>query len=189
MVNLKLVVGLGNPGNKYDGTRHNVGFEVIDKILERHDLRMTDQKFRADYFVWHHSARKDILLKPFTYMNLSGEAVLPMMSYYGISADDVLVIHDDLDLDVGKIRFRPKGSSNGQRGMQNIIDLLGSQEIKRLKIGIGRPSPGWKVVDHVLAPIKGDDRIIMDQAIDQAAEAVELWLDGEAFENVMSKYN
>lgn len=189
MVNLKLVVGLGNPGNKYDGSRHNVGFEVIDTILERNDLKMTDQKFRADYFLWHHAGDKNILLKPFTYMNLSGEAVLPMMSYFGINADDVLVIHDDLDLDLGKIRFRKKGSSNGQRGMQNIIDLLGSQEIKRLKIGIGRPRPGWKVVDHVLAPIKGDERIIMDEAVAKAAEAIELWLSNEDFENVMGKYN
>lgn len=186
---MKLVIGLGNPGNKYNGSRHNVGFEVIDNLLNRNQLSMTDQKFRADYTVWHRSGEKVLLMKPFTYMNLSGEALLPMMSYFGIDLDDVLVIHDDLDLEPGRVRIRQKGSSGGQNGVKSIIELLGTNEFKRIKIGIGRPQGGWKVVDHVLSPFTAEDRIAIDQAVDRATDAIEAWLDGKPFLNVMSEFN
>lgn len=186
---MKLVIGLGNPGNKYNGSRHNVGFEVIDELLDRHQLSMTDQKFRADYTIWHQPSGKALLMKPFTYMNLSGEALLPMMSYYGIDLDDVLVIHDDLDLEPGRIRLRPKGSSGGQNGVKSIINLLGTNEFKRIKVGIGRPQGGWKVVDHVLSPFTAEDRIATDEAVYRAADAVEAWLDGQTFANIMNKFN
>lgn len=186
---MKLIVGLGNPGSKYKGSRHNIGFDVIDELLRRNQLQMTEQKFRADYTIWHHQGEKILLMKPFTYMNLSGEALLPMMSYYGISADDILVVHDDLDLDPGRIRLRKKGSSGGQKGVKSIIDLLGSNEFKRIKIGIGRPTGGWKVVDHVLAPFSTDDRISVDIAVDRAVDATQAWIEGKEFQNVMSEYN
>ncbi|XJS10311.1 aminoacyl-tRNA hydrolase [Aerococcaceae bacterium WGS1372] len=186
---MKLVIGLGNPGNKYKGSRHNVGFEVIDELLRRHQLSMTDQKFRSDFTVWHRSGEKTLLMKPFTYMNLSGEALVPMMSYYGIDLDDVLVIHDDLDLDPGRIRLRAKGSSGGQNGVKSIIELLGTKEFKRIKVGIGRPQGGWKVVDHVLSPFTAEDRIATDEAVNRAVDAVEAWLDGETFANIMNEFN
>lgn len=186
---MKLVIGLGNPGNKYHGSRHNIGFEVIDELLDRHQLSMTDQKFRADYRVWHHPGEKVLLMKPFTYMNLSGEALLPMMSYYGIDLDDMLVVHDDLDLEPGRIRLRQKGSSGGQNGVKSIIDLLGTNEFKRIKVGIGRPQGGWKVVDHVLSPFTAEDRIATDEAVGRATDAIEAWLAGKPFIDVMSQFN
>lgn len=186
---MKLIIGLGNPGDRYDGSRHNMGYDVVDAILERNQLEMTDQKFRADYTIWHHPQGKVMLMKPFTYMNLSGEALLPLMAYYGIDLDDVLVVADDLDLDVGRMRFRLKGSSGGQRGLQNIIDLLGTNEFKRLKIGIGRPEGGWKVSDYVLAPFKKGDREVIDDMIFRSAQGIEQWLEGATFDQVMQDYN
>ena len=105
---MKLIIGLGNPGNRYDGTRHNIGFHVLDTLMKRHDLVMMDQKFRADYTIWRHPQDKVLLIKPFTYMNLSGEALLPFMSYYGIAMEDIVVVYDDLDLEPGRIRLRQK---------------------------------------------------------------------------------
>ena len=189
MIKVKLIIGLGNPGSKYNGSRHNIGFDVIDEILTRHQLEMTEQKFRSDYTIWHRDGERVLLMKPFTYMNLSGEALLPTMSYYGIDIDDILVIHDDLDLDPGRVRFRKKGSSGGQNGVKSIIDMLGTNEFKRAKIGIGRPQGGWKVVDHVLARFTAEDRILVDEAVDQTVDAIEAWLDGKDFQHVMSEYN
>lgn len=189
MIKVKLIIGLGNPGSKYNGSRHNIGFDAIDEILTRHQLEMTEQKFRSDYTIWHRDGERVLLMKPFTYMNLSGEALLPTMSYYGVDIDDILVIHDDLDLDPGRVRFRKKGSSGGQNGVKSIIDMLGTNEFKRAKIGIGRPQGGWKVVDHVLARFTAEDRIAVDEAVDQTVDAIEAWLDGKDFQHVMSEYN
>lgn len=186
---MRLLAGLGNPGNKYDGTRHNIGFDIIDSFLSRHNLEMTDQIFRADYTIYHHNGEKILIMKPFTYMNLSGEAILPMMSYFGIGMDDILIIHDDLDLEVGRLRLRQKGSSGGQRGMQSIIDLLGSNEFKRMKVGIGRPAPGWKVVDHVLAPFRREEQEAITQGIHRATDVLDDWAKGQTFEQLMQKYN
>ena len=186
---MKLVVGLGNPGQRYDGTRHNVGFDVVDELVMRMGLKFTQQKFQADYIEVNHHGEKTIFLKPFTYMNLSGEAVLPMMSYFGVGLEDLLVIYDDLDISVGQLRLRPKGSAGGHNGMKNIIQMLGQDEFKRLKIGIGRPKPGWKVSDHVLAPFDKEDREVVQEAVHKAADAVEVWLEGQTFEEVMTQYN
>lgn len=186
---MKMVVGLGNPGNRYDGTRHNVGFEVIDHLLDEHQIKMTDQKFTADYTIWRLGNEKILLVKPFTYMNNSGEAVLPLMSYYGIALEDLLVIYDDLDLEPGKIRLREKGSAGGHNGMKSIIQLLGSSEINRIRLGIGRPQGGWKVVDHVLAPFDKESRLFVDKAIPLAIQAIEKWAQGSSFVKVMNQYN
>lgn len=186
---MKFVVGLGNPGSRYAGTKHNVGFDVVDQLLGKHQLTFTDQKFTADFTIWHRSAERVLLAQPFTYMNLSGQAILPLMSYFGVHLDDLLVVYDDLDLSPGKIRLKQKGSAGGHNGLKNIIELLGSQEFKRLKIGIGRPEPGWKVADHVLAPFKTDQRQVIDQAIDQGVEIIEHWLDGTDFKQLMNDYN
>ena len=186
---MKLIVGLGNPGKQYEGTRHNIGFDVIDRLMNQEQLTMTDDKFKADFTKWHHPNGPVILVKPYTYMNLSGEAVLPLATYFGISMDDILVVYDDLDLEPGKLRLKTKGSAGGHNGMKNIIQLFGSQEIKRLKIGIGRPEPGWKVVDHVLAPFNSIDRQAIDQAIDQATIIMDDWVKGATFIDLMNKYN
>lgn len=186
---MKLIIGLGNPGKRYEGTRHNVGFDLVDAFLGKYGLSIIDQKFRADFTVWHHKGEKIYFLKPYTYMNLSGEAVLPFMTYFGIGMEDILVVYDDLDLDPGRIRLRQSGSSGGHNGVKSIIEMLGSQEFKRIKIGIGRPQGGWKVKDHVLAPFGPDDRISIDLAIDRTIEAIEDWLDQENFILTMNQYN
>lgn len=186
---MKLIVGLGNPGNKYDGTRHNIGFDVIDQFLKKHMIPIKDQKFRADYASWHVKGETIYFLKPFTYMNLSGEAVLPFMSYFGIGMEDILVVYDDLDLEPGRIRLRQNGSSGGHNGVKSIIEMLGSQEFNRIKVGIGRPKGGWKVIDHVLAPFDMDERIMIDQAIDKAVEAIEHWITQQDFILTMNEYN
>lgn len=186
---MKFVVGLGNPGSRYEGTKHNVGFDVLNQLTAKNQIALNEQKFTADFTIWHRSGDRVLLAQPFTYMNLSGQAVLPLMSYYGIHLDDLLVVYDDLDLSPGKIRLKQKGSAGGHNGLKNIIELLGTQEFKRLKIGIGRPEPGWKVADHVLAPFKKDQRIEIDRAIDQSVQIIEEWLDGTDFIKLMNAYN
>lgn len=186
---MKMIVGLGNPGHKYEGSKHNIGFATIDYILDQLNIEMTDQKFQADYTIYHNDSKKVLFVKPFTYMNLSGEAVLPLMSYYGIGMDDLLIIYDDLDLDIGKLRLREKGGSGGHNGLKSINQMLGSQEYKRIRIGIGRPDPGWNVVDHVLAPFKKVDVSVINEAIDTASRATIDWIQGKPFIDVMSQYN
>lgn len=186
---VKLIIGLGNPGNRYDGTRHNIGFHVIDTLMKRHGLIMMDQKFKADYTIWRHPQDKVLLLKPFTYMNLSGEALLPFMSYYGIAMEDIVVVYDDLDLEPGRIRLRQNGSAGGHNGMKSIIQMLGAQDFKRIRVGIGRPQGGWKVVDHVLAAFRPDEHDAVNEAAEIAANALDDWTDGQEFIKIMNTYN
>lgn len=188
-MNLKLIVGLGNPGEKYAQTRHNVGFDVVDALIQRHQLTKIEQKFRADYTVWHTQSERIYLVKPYTYMNLSGEAVLPLMSYFGVGMDDIVVVYDDMDISPGKIRLRQSGSAGGHNGMKSIINMLGSNQFNRIRVGIGRPHDGWKVVDHVLAPFTPDERLSIDQGIDQAVEALENWVEVGDFLKTMNEFN
>ena len=186
---MKLIVGLGNPGDKYQGTRHNVGFDVIDALARQEGLKLTDQKFRSDYTIWRVGDEKVLLVKPYTFMNLSGEAVLPLMSYYNISPDELVVVYDDLDLEPGKLRLRQSGSAGGHNGVKSIIEMLGTQDFKRVKIGIGRPQYGRKVVDHVLERFDTDDRALIEQKIDQTTDLLRAWAKGETFVQLMNQYN
>lgn len=186
---MKLIVGLGNPGDKYQGTRHNVGFDVIDALARQEGLKLTDQKFRADYTIWRVGDEKVLLVKPYTFMNLSGEAVLPLMSYYNISPDELVVVYDDLDLEPGKLRLRQSGSAGGHNGVKSIIEMLGTQDFKRVKIGIGRPQYGRKVVDHVLQRFDTDDRALIEQKIGQTTDLLRAWAKGETFVQLMNQYN
>lgn len=186
---MKLIIGLGNPGERYEGTRHNVGFEVVDQFLRKHGLKMTDQKFRADFTSAHINGEKVYFIKPYTYMNLSGEAILPFMSYFGIGMEDILVVYDDLDLEPGRIRLRQSGSAGGHNGVKSMIEMLGSQEFYRIKIGIGRPQGGWKVTDHVLAPFSLEQVPLINQSIDTAIEAIEHWIKTDDFIATMNEYN
>lgn len=186
---MKLIVGLGNPGDKYQGTRHNVGFDVIDALARQEGLKLTDQKFRADFTIWRVRDEKVLLVKPYTFMNLSGEAVLPLMSYYNISPDELVVVYDDLDLEPGKLRLRQSGSAGGHNGVKSIIEMLGTQDFKRVKIGIGRPQYGRKVVDHVLQRFDTDDRALIEQKIDQTTDLLRAWAKGETFVQLMNQYN
>ncbi len=185
---MKLIVGLGNPGKKYENTRHNTGFAVIDRTLAKLNVELDKNKFNADYTMINRNGEKIYILKPLTYMNLSGEAVVPFMKYFGIEPEDLVVIHDDLDLPVGKIRLRQSGSCGGQNGMRNIIDLLGDSNIKRIRVGIGK-DPLIPVVDYVLGKTKKEDLEVYNQALDKASDALIYWLDHDDFSKVMSNFN
>jgi len=185
---MKLIVGLGNPGKKYENTRHNTGFAVIDRTLAKLNVELDKNKFNADYTMINRNGEKIYILKPLTYMNLSGEAVVPFMKYFGIEPEDLVVVHDDLDLPVGKIRLRQSGSCGGQNGMRNIIDLLGDSNIKRIRVGIGK-DPLIPVVDYVLGKTKKEDLEVYNQALDKASDALIYWLDHDDFNKVMSNFN
>lgn len=185
---MKLIVGLGNPGKKYENTRHNTGFAVIDKTLAKLNVELDKNKFNADYTMINRNGEKIYILKPLTYMNLSGEAVAPFMKYFGIEPEDLVVVHDDLDLPVGKIRLRQSGSCGGQNGMRNIIDLLGDSNIKRIRVGIGK-DPLIPAVDYVLGKTKKEDLEVYNQALDKASDALIYWLDHDDFSKVMSNFN
>ncbi|WP_414054680.1 aminoacyl-tRNA hydrolase [Macrococcus equi] len=186
---MKCIVGLGNIGKKYEDTRHNVGFMVIDAFLKKHNIELDKQKFKGNYAIATIKGEKVLLIEPMTYMNLSGEAVRPLMDYYKVDIEDLVVLYDDLDMPQGRIRIRQKGSAGGQNGMRSIIQHLGTQEFKRIRLGIGRPEGRKPVVDYVLQKFSSDEMITMQKVIDHTIEALETFIGGEKFENVMNQYN
>ena len=179
---MKLIVGLGNPGKEYEHTRHNMGYDTIDLLANSLNIKINKEKFQGIY------GKEDniILFKPTTFMNLSGIAVRAIMDFYKIKIDDLLVISDDMDLPVGKIRLRERGSSGGHKGIQNIIDNIGSNEFKRIKIGIGRHNIATN--DYVLGKPTKEERVLIDKAINDGKDAILLWLK-ESFTKAMSEYN
>lgn len=185
---MKIIVGLGNPGKQYVATRHNIGFHVIDELSKRLDIPLTQSKFNGMYGIGHVGTEKIMLLKPLTYMNLSGECVVPMMDYYEVNDDEIVVIYDDLDLQVGKLRLRQKGSAGGHNGIKSIIQHLGSQEFNRIRIGVDRPKNGMKVPDYVLSNFSEDEKIEMIHAVKNSANACEDWVT-KKFLDVMNTYN
>lgn len=187
-VEMRLVVGLGNPGEKYRNTRHNVGFDVIDLCEKDLNIPLNESKFKGVYGYKNLNGVKLFLLKPLTYMNLSGESVIPLMKYYKISPENLLVIYDDLDLQPGVIRLRQKGGHGGHNGMRSIIQHLGTDEFKRIRIGIGRPHQGTSIVDYVLGNFHPDERKLIDEAVLNASKAVEAWMT-TPFPNVMNDFN
>ena len=184
---MKLIVGLGNPGLEYSKTRHNAGFLLIDRVADRLNVQLDKNKCRTLYGIYRRGDERIILAKPQTYMNLSGEAVSSLMHFYQIETKDLIVIHDDLDLPVGKLRLRRQGSSGGQKGMGNIIDRLGTSKIDRIRIGISNDKK-IDTKDYVLGRFTDDESKIMDQTLDKAADAVIYAFDHD-FDEVMSKFN
>ncbi|AXI07545.1 aminoacyl-tRNA hydrolase [Oceanobacillus zhaokaii] len=185
---MKCIVGLGNPGKKYEDTRHNVGFMMIDELVGRHNWSLDKKKFNGLYAMEHYQSDKVILLKPQTYMNLSGESIRPLMDFYNIDLEDVLIIYDDLDLPTGKIRLRQKGGHGGHNGVRSAIDHLGTKEFKRIRIGIGRPTSPIPVVDYVLGSFPKEEHEAVGSSIKLAADACEAWLN-TPFIDVMNEYN
>ncbi|WAA09483.1 aminoacyl-tRNA hydrolase [Fervidibacillus albus] len=185
---MKLIVGLGNPGRKYEETRHNVGFQVIDELSTRFNLPLKNSKFRALMEKGVVNGQKVLLMKPLTYMNLSGEAIAPVMNYFDIPASNLLVIYDEMDLPVGKIRLRYKGSAGGHNGVKSIIQHIGTEQFNRIRIGVGKPQPGMSTVNHVLGTFSPSDRQIIRGMIQTSADACEMWLDSP-FMDVMNKFN
>lgn len=185
-----MIVGLGNPGTKYQETRHNVGFMLIDRLAKREHVTFSHDKiFQADIAETFINGEKIYLVKPTTFMNESGKAVHALLSYYGLDQTNLLVVYDDLDMVVGKIRFRQKGSAGGHNGIKSIIAHTGTQEFDRIKIGIGRPKAGTTVNRHVLSKFDMDDKIEIDKALDKLDNAVNFYLQENDIEKIMRKFN
>ncbi|MBM7704912.1 aminoacyl-tRNA hydrolase [Metabacillus iocasae] len=185
---MKVIVGLGNPGREYDRTRHNIGFMIIDELAEHLMISLDKTKFNGIYGVGTVKGEKVILLKPLTYMNLSGESLKPLMSYYDVSPEDILVIYDDLDLPSGKVRLRTKGSAGGHNGIKSIVQHLKTQEFNRIRVGIDRPTNGMKISDYVLGKFTNEEMVDMKEAIDKSIKASEDWIH-TPFLEVMNRYN
>ena len=183
---MKLIVGLGNPGKEYELTRHNSGFRVIDAFADAIDVDFNRNDFDGTYAKFKLDDEDIFLFKPLTYMNLSGTAVQKIVHYFKIDLDDIVVVYDDLAIKPGEIRLRLDGSSGGQKGMQNIIDCLGSQNIKRIRIGIGEPQ--YDTIDYVLGKPDKEEMKLIDSAIERAVNALKEYLRKD-FQNAMSKYN
>ncbi len=184
-----LIVGLGNPDRKYENTRHNCGWLALDFIAEKLGCKVNKIKFKSFVGEAAVGGKKVLLVKPTTYMNNSGQAVVEAMNFYKIKPENVIVIFDDISLDVGKMRIRQKGSDGGQKGMRSIIYLSGSDAFPRIKIGIGaKPNPNWDLADWVLSKFTDDERKTLDTIFDNAYRAVELILDGK-IDRAMNLYN
>ena len=170
---MKLVAGLGNPGRQYAGTRHNVGFEVIDELARRHRVEMEAAPVDAMFGKWRRDAEVILLVKPLTFMNLSGEAVGGLMRYFKMDVSDVLIVTDDVNLPLGRLRVRGTGSEGGHNGLRSIAQHLGTTDYSRLRIGVGRGDTERDLADHVLAMFTPQEQPEVRNAVTRAAEAVE----------------
>ncbi|MBC2147969.1 aminoacyl-tRNA hydrolase [Listeria booriae] len=184
---MKMIVGLGNPGKKYERTRHNVGFMVVDELSFRHQTPWKKSKFNGMISNIVVNGEKALLVKPLTFMNLSGECVRPLMDYYDIPVEDVLIVYDDLDLPTGKIRLRQKGGAGGHNGMKSLIQHLKTQEFNRIRVGVDRPANG-DVINYVLGDFPKAEQPDIIAAIKQSADAIEAW-PGKSFQDVMNNFN
>jgi PTH1 family peptidyl-tRNA hydrolase len=184
-----IIVGLGNPTAEYEGTRHNVGFDVIDAIADKYNISMTERKHRAFCGKGIISGQKVLLIKPQTYMNLSGESVRSALDFYKVDPEsEILVIYDDVSLGVGQLRIRKKGSAGGHNGIKNIIAHLGTSTFLRIKVGVGEKPKEYDLADYVLGHFSKEDKEIMKDGYKDAAEAVEMILLGD-IEAAMNQFN
>jgi peptidyl-tRNA hydrolase, PTH1 family len=185
---MKLVVGLGNPGRKYQGTRHNVGFLVLAELARKYGGGPPKAKFHGETVEADLKGHKSLLLSPLTFMNLSGLSVQEAKTFFKIADEDLIVICDDLNLPVAKLRIRAKGSAGGQKGLEDIVRRLGTEEFARLRIGIGSPPEGCEWADYVLSKFSKVELPDIEEAVWKAADAVALWA-GEGIETCMNQYN
>lgn len=185
---MKLVVGLGNPGRRYEGTRHNIGFAVLAELARKHGAGVAKAKFHAEVVEAELDGEKALLVSPLTYMNRSGLSVQEAKSFFKVTETDIVVICDDMNLPVGKLRFRPQGSSGGQKGLEDIIRALGTEAFPRLRIGVGSAPEGWNWADYVLSKFTEEEKSAIDAAISRAAEAVVAWA-RKGVEFCMNQYN
>ncbi len=185
-----MVVGLGNPGDEYADTRHNTGFKVIDAIANTLNIEVKQRKFNARFGTGEFSDKKLILLKPWTYMNRSGQAVATAAGFYKIELNDLIVVTDDLAIDPGRIRLRSKGSAGGHNGLADIINKLGTDEFARCRVGIGATSEEVRQnqVDYVLGKPSAQQRLLMSEAIEKAKNAVLCWIETN-IETAMNRFN
>ena len=185
---MKVAVGLGNPGKKYAGTRHNVGFEVLAELARRHGGAKPKMRFEAEMIEVPVAGDKLLLVAPQTYMNASGRSVRQLVDFYQLAPADLIVICDDINLPTGKLRLRRSGSAGGQKGLENVVLHLGTQDVPRLRIGIGLPPAGRDSADYVLERFHKSERATTDAAIVAAADAVEAWI-AEGIDRAMNRFN
>lgn len=184
---MKLVVGLGNPGRKYKDTRHNAGFMVIDRVADKYNIQLRKEERKALVAKERIKGEKVILAKPQTFMNKSGVSVQQLADYYNLDTADILIIYDDLDLDVGQLKIKPQGGHGGHNGIRSVINLLGSKNFARVRIGIGRPEYR-SVKDYVLSKFSSEEEEEIDQVLRSGVKAVEYFLDSN-LDQAMNKYN
>lgn len=185
---MRWIVGLGNPGAQYANTRHNAGFMAVDELARRWGVAVTQNKCKALVGEGRLTEAKIALLKPMTYMNLSGESLRAFMDYYKAKLDDLIVVYDDLDTEVGKIRLRYQGSAGGHNGIKSIIQHLGTPNFNRVRIGISRPKPGLVASDYVLSPFAKSEAEAVRKMVNDACDALEYAM-SHSFEQTMAKYN
>ena len=184
-----IIAGLGNPDRQYEGTRHNAGFDVIDRIAEKYNIAVDTKRHRAYIGKGIIEGQKVILAKPQTYMNLSGESIRSLVDYYKVDEEnELLVIYDDISLDEGQLRIRAKGSAGGHNGIKNIIAHIGTQIFPRIKVGVGEKPKGYDLADYVLGHFSKSEREMMDEGYDNAVRAAELILSGQLNE-AMNEFN
>ena len=184
-----IIAGLGNPGKEYENTRHNAGFMVIDKIADKAGIRVGEKKHKALIGKGTFAGEKVVLVKPQTYMNLSGESLREVVDYYKVDFEnELIVISDDIDLDVGQLRIRPKGSAGGHNGLKNIIKMLGSENFIRVRMGVGAKRVGGDLVSHVLGSIEKKDMESFEETIETAVSAIETIMESGT-ETAMNKFN
>ena len=185
---MKLVVGLGNPGRKHERTRHNLGFSIIDRVAEQHQVAVKSKFCEAMVGEWSNDGERVLLVKPQTYMNRSGESVKCLLDHFRLAPEDLIVIYDDLDLAFGRIRIRPMGGAGGHRGLLSILESLSGAQFYRVRIGIGRPPEGIDPVDFVLEPFTLQEIEQVDEVVSRASEAV-MSLLREGGQRAMEQYN
>jgi PTH1 family peptidyl-tRNA hydrolase len=188
MTDWYMIVGLGNPGREYADTRHNIGWAALDELAKRYNITFDETQHKAILAKATIRGERVLIVKPQTYMNLSGQAVQPLASFYKVDPDRILVVNDDMDIDFGALRLRKKGSAGGQKGLGDILKRMGTQEIARLRIGIGRPPGKMPAKAWVLRKFEGDDAITAARVAERAADAIETWL-ASGIEVAMSHHN
>jgi PTH1 family peptidyl-tRNA hydrolase len=184
----RLIAGLGNPGKQYANTRHNVGFQLLDRLAEKHELRFDKMLNRGIAALGSIADQRVILIKPQTFMNVSGECIAPTAKYYKCELQDVLIVYDELDLPQGRLRMRPSGSAGGHNGIKSIITRMGGQDFPRLRVGIGRPPGRMDSAAYVLQPFTSSEKIEMNETYDRAIDGIERWL-RDGIEKAMNVVN
>jgi peptidyl-tRNA hydrolase, PTH1 family len=185
---MDLIVGLGNPGDEYRGTRHNIGFVALDRLAERAGVGLSDRKFKARLGRGTIQGRECVLIKPMTYMNLVGESLGPALGFFKVPTSEVIVIHDDLDLEVGRLKLKQGGGHGGHNGLRSMIEHFPDPNFVRVRIGIGRPPPRWDPADYVLSRFQSVEGAPMEEAVEEAADAVEAILK-DGLRLAMNVYN
>lgn len=183
-----LIAGLGNPGKKYENTRHNAGFMAVHKLSDAYNITSTSNKFNAVLAQGRISREKVVLAQPLTYMNKSGQALKPIVDYFKIPLENVVVIYDDMNLPAGKIRIKKKGSAGGHNGLKSVLNLLGDINIPRIRIGIDTPPPYYSVTDYVLGKFSKDEKEIMNDTLDNIPDIIKTIIE-DGYDIAMNKYN